>query len=231
MQKGKGMIKAVLIDIDNTLLDFHKCAPLAVKNAFNKYGIAYKEEYAPIFLKINDSLWQEIENGTLTREELFKIRFKRVFSTLDIDFNAEKIETEFRKELFNSAIAVDGAMDMLKYLSVKYKLYAASNGMSDQQINRLKIAGMFDYFTDFFLSEKLGYQKPDKRFFDGVFKALKGILPSEIALIGDSINADIKGGLSCGIFTVWYNHNKNAPSIEIKPNFTIESLSEINKIL
>ncbi len=225
------MIKVVLIDIDNTLLDFNKCAPLAVKNAFVKYGIAYKEEYAPIFLKINDSLWQEIESGTLTREELFKIRFKQVFSALNINFCAEPIETEFRKELFNSAIAVDGAIDMLKYLSAKYKLYAASNGMYDQQINRLKIAGMFDYFTDFFLSEKLGCQKPDKRFFDGVFKLIEGVLPSETALIGDSINADIKGGISCGIFTVWYNHNKTSPLPNVKPNFTIESLSEINKIL
>jgi beta-phosphoglucomutase-like phosphatase (HAD superfamily) len=55
------MIKAVLLDIDNTLLDFNKCSELAIKKSFLEHGLTYTDEVFPTFLRRNDILWKNIE--------------------------------------------------------------------------------------------------------------------------------------------------------------------------
>ena len=143
-------IKAVLIDIDNTLLDFNKGAEIAVEKAFNECGITYKKDYIKTFIEQNDLLWQKIERGELTREGLHKIRFNTIFKVLGITADGIKAETEFRKALFSIAVPVDGALELVRYLSKKYKLYCASNAIYNQQINRLTLSNMHDYFSGFF---------------------------------------------------------------------------------
>ena len=91
------MIKYVFIDIDDTLLDFDKNASLAVEMAFSKVGLNYKQEYGPWFLKINDGLWKMIEKKELTREQLHKIRFKKVLSEFSLVGDGELVEKLFRE--------------------------------------------------------------------------------------------------------------------------------------
>lgn len=225
------MIKTVFIDIDNTLLDFYKSSKKALKSAFHDFEIAYKEEYLAVFHKINDGLWRKIENGTLTREELFKIRFNAVFDALGISADGIGVEKAYRKYLFETAIPVDGAEDILKYLSGKYAVYAASNAIYDQQINRLTKAGLIGYFDGVFVSEKLGFQKPSKEFYDECFKLAGGINPAQTVMIGDSLTADIEGGKNYGMVTVWYNHMKATPSVGVTPDYAVNSLVEIKNIL
>ena len=114
------MIKAILIDIDNTLLDFHSSVVYALEKVFKEFNIPFKDEYVPKFIEINDGLWRKIENNELTREQLFEIRFNTVFKALNIDADGVSVETVFRRELFDSAVLVDGAKEILQYLSSKY---------------------------------------------------------------------------------------------------------------
>lgn len=224
-------IKAILIDIDNTLLDFYESAKYAVGVAFGKVGLDYNEHCFKVFTEQNDLLWQKIECGELTRQGLHQIRFKIIFDVLNLNGNDLKAEEEFRKALFNVAVAVDGAKDLVEHLAKKYKLYCASNAIYNQQINRLKLAGMHDNFEDFFISERIGYQKPTKEFFDYCFSQMGGICPSETIMIGDSLTADITGAKKYGIKSIWYNHLKKENDSDIFPDFSVDSLSQIKKIL
>lgn len=224
-------IKAILIDIDNTLLDFNKGAKTAVGEAFNKCGLSYDERCFNVFSEQNDLLWQRIERGELTREGLHKIRFYTIFNALGISADGEKAETEFRKALFNIAVSVEGALDLVQYLSKKYQLYCASNAIYNQQINRLKLSKMHDYFSGFFISEKIGHQKPTKEFFDFCFANMNGITPSQSIMIGDSLTADILGAKNYGLKSIWYNHlNKENDSL-ILPDYVVKKLSQIKNIL
>lgn len=45
------MFKYVLIDIDNTLLDFNKCAEKAMTNACKACGVGFKKEMPSVFHK------------------------------------------------------------------------------------------------------------------------------------------------------------------------------------
>lgn len=224
-------IKVILLDIDNTILDFNKSAKKAVEIAFNICGLEYNDNTFNVFIEQNDKLWQKIERGELTRQELHKIRFQTIFNVLGIKGDGEKTEIEFRKALFNIAEPVDGALEIVKYLSSKYKVYSASNAIYNQQINRLNIAGMFKYFSGFFVSEIIGHQKPTKEFFDYCFKNLNGIKKEQAIMIGDSLTADILGAKNYGIKSVWFNRKAQKNVQKITPDFTVDNLEQIKNIL
>lgn len=201
------MIKVIFVDIDDTLLSFSGYVKSAMRDGFARFGIAeYKEEMFPVFEEINGHLWRQIERGEITFDELQEIRWNRIFAALGLDFDGVLFEKYFRDYLFDSAIPIDGAMDMLEYLYPKYTLCAASNGPYGQQINRLKVAGMYKYFLDCFISEKAGAQKPTAAFFDYCFGRLRhhgveGLKPSEVMIIGDSLTSDMAGGAAYGMKT------------------------------
>ncbi len=227
------MIKAVLIDVDNTLLDFNLSAEKSIQNAFNKYGLPFTENTFPRFRVINDMLWDKIENGEITRKELHRDRFNIIFNDLGIDFDGYTIEQEFLAQLFNVAIPVDGALETLKYLSSKYKVFTASNALHLQQLNRLTVSGLMPYITKTFISEVIGYPKPSPEFYKVCFDGISPISPDETIMIGDSINADIVGGKNCGLKTIYFNYNKK-PIPEDKRgycDYVVNHLLEIKNIL
>lgn len=225
------MIKTVLADIDNTLLDFDKCAEYAIKCAFNEWKLQYNKRVSEVFFRINNELWNEIEKGTIDRVGLYRVRWLRIFAELGIDVDGQRFELDFVKNLAKSYQTVDGAEELLQYLSKKYTLYAASNGPHAEQLSRLANAGLDGYFKDVFTSERIGYQKPLKEFFYGCFELMNGALPSETIIIGDSVNADIMGGKACGLVTCFFNyrhimHEKNVPA-----DYEVQTLEDIKSFL
>ena len=103
------MIKAVFLDIDNTLLDFDLCVSKAMQDGLARHKIEFREDMFGTFKSVNDALWRRIEEGTLTREELMRVRWKLIFEKLGIDLDGPKFEEYFRAQLHESAIPVDGA--------------------------------------------------------------------------------------------------------------------------
>lgn len=223
-------IKAVFIDIDNTLLDFNKCALWSMQKAFNDYGLSFENSMFDTFNMINNRLWLRIEKGELTKEELYACRWNMIFALIGIDVDGVEFENAFYSYLTESAEPVDGALDLLKYLHGKYLVCAASNASYAQQIKRLNNAGMAEYLDRIFISEQIGFSKPQKEFFERCFEKISPIVPSETVMIGDSLTADIEGGASFGMKTCRYNHNLTNESSDL-PDFTVCSLSEIKKFL
>ncbi len=224
-------IKVILLDIDNTLLDFNEGAKASMKLCFEKFGLEFREDMFPMFLKINDELWHRIEMGTLTKDELHKIRWGLVFAELGIDFDGVTFEHEFLETLKTAARPVEGAFELLEYLSKKYTLCAASNAPYIQQMARLENVGMMKYLEKLFISEKIGYPKPSASFFDACFRELSGISKSEVVIIGDSLSADIFGGIEYGLRTVWFNYGKAEVPKNLSADYVVYSLCEIKNIL
>ncbi len=136
------MLKAVLMDIDDTLLDFGKCAEQAMRIGFAEWGLPYDDSTYATFTRINDGLWLMIERGELTTQQLFEFRWNRIFEALGIQADGAAFEKRFLDLLYETAIPVDGADEICRYLKEKYILCAASNAFHDQQLNRLEMAGL-----------------------------------------------------------------------------------------
>lgn len=201
-------IKAVFIDIDNTLLDFDEGSKASMKDAFLQYGLEYKEEFHRTFLEVNNELWERIERKELTKEGLYKVRWNMIFKRHGIcGVDGETFEKDFHRYMYDSAIPVKGAKDILNYLSEKYRICIASNASYKQQTHRLGLADMLQYADNVFVSEEMGQPKPQKGFFDACFARLENVLPSECVMIGDSITADITGAKEYGMLTCLFDRN------------------------
>ncbi len=223
-------IKAVFIDIDNTLLDFNKCALWSMQKAFEDYGLNFESAMFDTFNMINNRLWLRIENGELTKEELYACRWNMIFALLGIEVDGVEFENVFYSHLTESAVPVDGALELLEYLHGKYLVCAASNASYAQQIKRLTNAGMTEYLDEIFISELIGASKPSREFFERCFEKIRPISPPETIMIGDSLTADIGGGAAFGMKTCLYDHNLTNEHSDL-PDFTVRSLSEIKDYL
>lgn len=225
------MIRFVLLDVDNTLLDFHKSAESAIRHLFEQNGWTCTDDTLAVFHRINNGLWAQLERGEITKEQLYDRRWELIFEVLGIDADGHAFEQRFLEQLAVEAVPVDGALELLKYLAPKYTVCVASNAPHEQQIKRMTHSGLIPYIAEMFTSERLGVSKPDKAFFDACFEVLRPDSLDEVILIGDSISADIMGGNAVGIATCWFNPLGENPPSNCIPTHIVTHLSDILDIL
>lgn len=227
------MIRAVLIDVDNTLLDFDACSKKAIAQAAALHGVDWNPEDYAVFKAVNNRMWQALERGALTREALYRTRFAEIFARLEIDADGPAFEQDYVRFLYDSCEVIDGAREALSYLSSKYPLYVASNALCDEQKNRLSRAGLIAYFRALFTSERVGAVKPEALFFrrclEGIARDIPGIGASEVLMLGDSESADIAGAQAFGFKTCWYN--PDARPATTQPDSEIRTLEAVKALL
>ena len=213
------MVKAVLFDIDDTLLSFDGYVREAMKSGFARFGLCEYDDYMlDVFHKTNSGLWHSLERGELSFEELIKIRWNMIFANLGISADGVEFEKYFREYLFDSAIVIDGAEELLEHLNGRYILCAASNGPYGQQVNRLEKSGLSKYFSHLFISGEIGAQG-------------ESIRPEEMMIVGDSLASDMAGGLGFGMQTCLYNPKHSPIPDETRIDFVVYDLREIKNIL
>ncbi|MBQ4061419.1 MAG: YjjG family noncanonical pyrimidine nucleotidase [Christensenellaceae bacterium] len=222
------MVKYVFIDLDDTILDFKKAENIAIKRTLSKLGIPVSEELCACYSNINMLLWKSLERGEVTRDELRVIRFSRFFEKIGADVSAEVGARTYEGFLSEGHFFIDGAEQLIKELSQIYDLYLASNGITATQRGRIASADIKKYFKNIFISEDIGFSKPDKRYFDACFNMIEGFEPEKAVIIGDSLTSDILGGKNAGIRTIWYAPHGNDDPL---PDRTVLSLKDIPGVL
>jgi YjjG family noncanonical pyrimidine nucleotidase len=225
------MKKIILLDLDNTIIDFNECARHSIMNIFEDLGFHYDESVFDTFITENVKIWKRLERGEIDKPFLRANRWNIILEKLGIEYDGTIIEERFENGVAMGAYPVEGAYELLDYLHPKYDIYIVSNGFRFVQESRVKIGNYGKYFKELFLSEDIGIQKPDIRFFEYCYEKI-GYPPKEdLILIGDSLSADIKGGNNFGIDTIWFNKNSDPTSEAVKPTYTVDKLSEIKNIL
>lgn len=217
------MIKAVLFDIDNTLLDFDAFVRQCLRKGFDRFSLGeYTDRVYEIFAQTNREMWGAIEAGRMTYKDLMQNRFNCIFAQCGIDFDGPTFEAFFCEDLFNNTITMDGAVEILEYLRGRYVLCVASNGPYAQQVNRLRLSGLLPCFSHLFISEQIGYAKPDRAFFLHCLNEL-ALAPDEVLMVGDSYTSDICAAKACGLKTCYLGKGD--------ADWCVRSLWEIREIL
>lgn len=224
------MFKYILFDVDDTLLDFGKCAEFAMRSAFDDFGFYFEHGMFEVFTEINNGLWLKVESGEISKDSLFGSRWFTVFEKLDLVGDGNRFEDRFQKYLNVSSFKIEGADDILDYLSSKFKIFVASNAPSGQQQKRLTFAGLAGFISGYFVSGDFGVSKPSEEFFA---KCLDSIPASaeECIMVGDSLTSDIAGAQSCGINACWFNLKGKTAHDGISPDYIITSLCDLKNIL
>lgn len=222
----------LLADLDNTLLDFTASELSAVSRLLEYFGTFPSKELTDAYSAYNDSLWKRLEKGEITRSQLIDTRFTAFFKDHGINGDGALAASLYEKFLSETAIFIPGAKELLNKCRGKIRVYIISNGTERVQTPRIKASGI-DKMTDgHFISEVVGYNKPDIRYFEKVCAYIPGFITDQALVLGDSLTADISGGISYGLDTCLFDRNGTQNTNEkIKPDYIINELSGLYKIL
>ncbi len=225
------MIKDIFLDLDDTILDFHMAESVALRKTLTHFGLTPTDAMVARYSEINDAQWKLLEIGELTRDEVKLCRFALFFAEYGVKVKPQDARVYYETSLGVGHYFMPGAEKLLQELSGAYQLYITSNGTTSVQNGRIASAGIAPLFSRIFLSEEIGYVKPQKEFFDRCFAQIPNFDPQMAIILGDSLTSDILGGIYAGIRTCWFNPQKFAPRADIKPDFEISSLEEFLPLL
>ena len=227
------MIQTILWDVDATLLDFHAAEKAAILKLFRQFHLGEcTEEMLQRYANINRGYWERLERGELTRDQVLVGRFQEFFEKEELDVSAAPAFNEaYQSSLGDTIVYRDDSYHIIKSLRGKVKQYVVSNGTIVAQEKKLRLSGLGELMDGVFLSEELGIEKPNKAFFDKVFKEIGDMDRDTVLIVGDSLTSDIRGGNNAGIRTCWYNPG-NAALIEgVHVDYEITDLHEVYDLL
>ena len=227
----------ILIDLDRTLWDFERNSRQTMMEMFSEYGLqqlcnADFQTFFDAYHVINAGLWKAYNNGTLTKEYLYVARFSLTLEHFGVENTyalGKKLGDYYVFESPKKTALIDGAEELLRYLKGRgYSLSIVSNGFKEVQFEKMRTSGIDVFFEHVFLSEDIGYQKPDRRIFDHILGELSA-QPAQCLMIGDDINVDIAGARNAGIDQIFCNFTDAKPDFE--PTHTVFRLCDIMSIL
>ncbi len=221
----------ILFDVDGTLLDFDMTEKVALEETCKEYGYECTSEMLESYHHINIECWKKLEQGLIDKKELAFIRFNEFFNKFNMSGDPVEFNTKYRARLGEGAYLIENAVEICENLYGKVDLAVASNGGKDIQYNRLRKVDLEKYFKYLFISEEVGYNKPDIRYFDYIFQKAQIKNPEKVLIVGDSLTADIQGGNLAGIKTCWYNPKNLSNTDNIKIDYTIKNLLELKEIV
>ena len=158
------MITTVLLDLDDTILDFHKAEKEALKKALQKVGVEPTEKLLARYSEINQAQWKKLELGELTQEEVKISRYRIFFEEYGITASPEETAKCYEQNLAYEHEKVDGALELLQELHGKYRLYAASNGTTKCREGVLRNLGLNHILRTFLFQKKSGIINRTKNF-------------------------------------------------------------------
>lgn len=234
--------KFLLFDADNTLFDFTKAEHISFRDTCFACNIRYSEDLYSTYSQINDRLWKRLEKKEVEldfikverfRELLCDIGYNKLMNVLEIDELASEMRDIYMSNLGKQTCLIDGAEELCRELSQKYALYIVTNGVSKTQHSRFDASSIKKYFCGIFISEEIGYAKPDARFFEYVMRNTGGpeSKKSDYLVIGDSITSDYCGAKNAGLDMCLFNPASTAFDETVKPAYTVKKLSELYDIL
>ncbi len=223
--------KTLLFDADDTLLDFGRAEHAALTDTLTDHGLPVTPEIMSRYSEINLSFWKALERGEIEKSRLRVARFEKFCSELGFSVDPLAMADTYTERLSQKSYTLDGAVELSSELSKHYKMYIVTNGLKTIQTRRFAESGLPPYFEKSFISEDMGFEKPDVRYFERLAELIPDFDKETTLIIGDSLTSDMRGGVNFGIDTCWFNpKNKTAPT-DMSLTYEVHSIAEMGKLL
>lgn len=232
------MIRCLLFDVDDTLMDYHQAEMQILRRIFAENGKVPSQAELDDLWEKSWLYWNLRGLHETWREEIQRdyVRLYRNAVTdycaymrrkYDLKQDENALYELFGRYLGEAVTLYDDVLPVLKMLKGYFVLCAASNALSDCQRPRLRAMGI--RFDHIFLSEEMGTIKPAQAFFRKAAQAA-GCETAECMMVGDSLSSDIAGAQKAGMKTCWINRAGRALSGEIRPDAVIQNLHQLLEI-
>ena len=184
------MYRYLLLDFDNTLMDFNETERIALGKTFETlFQKELTAEDTALYHRINDGYWKRLERKEVNREQLKEGRFSDFIKALGLTCEDVML------------VEYPEAEEACRQLSEKYKLYVITNGTTYIQKARYAGTGFQKHMDGIVISDEVGVDKPDPRFFDAVVKLTGDSDARHYLVVGDSLSSDIRFGKNIGADT------------------------------
>jgi putative hydrolase of the HAD superfamily len=141
---------------------------------------------------------------------------------------ARQMSVEYLQILPSKKALFPYAVEIIEYLMNKgYVLHLITNGFEEVQWGKLRNSQIDHYFKHVVTSERAMALKPHREIFEYALN-LAGASKPESIMIGDNLDADIRGAMEAGLDTIFVNHLRE--STELKPTYIIHHLQELEQI-
>ena len=227
------MIKVILWDIDATLLDFLAAEKAAIRTCFSKHNLGEcTDEMLGRYSIINKKYWEMLERGEMSKADILVNRFREFFASEGIETDCEKeFNDSYQVALGDTICFRDNGYELVKKLQGRYRQFVVTNGTFVAQERKLRKSGIGELVEEAFISDLIGFEKPSIEFFDYVFEKIGEYDKNEVLIIGDSLTSDMQGGNNAGIVCCWYNPNHLENTKNVKIDYEIEDLWQLEEIL
>lgn len=227
--------KHLFFDLDHTIWDFDKNAEETLHDLYFKYkfddlfNIPTSDSFIETYTINNHRVWGLYHHGKIDKPTLRYLRFADTFTQLGVD--PSMFPTEFEEEYLaicpTKTNLFPNAHETLAYLQDKYTLHLISNGFKEACEKKLEHSKLSPYFNTIVISEIIGINKPDPRIFEHALQNGQA-LREQAVMIGDNIDADVRGAQNAGIEAIFFN-----PLEVEKPgdvNYMIKDLKELQEL-
>ncbi len=216
------MLKAVLFDLDGTLLDRDTSVKLFIEDQYLRLEKALnhipKDRYIQRFLQLDN-------HGYLWKDKVYS-QMVEEYNITEISWQA--LLQDYKSEFKHYCVPFPGLLELLAELRKKQlALGMITNGYEQFQLENIKSLGIESYFDVILISESEGIKKPDPQIFRRALKKIN-LAPEESIFVGDHLDNDVKAAESLGMIGVWKKNN-NKDNIEIE--YKIEALSDLIRIV
>ncbi|EMC06433.1 YjjG family noncanonical pyrimidine nucleotidase [Streptococcus mutans] len=224
--------KFLLFDLDHTLLDFEAAEDVALTQLLEEAQVPDVQTYKDFYIPMNQQLWQDLTLNKISKKELVNTRFAKLFAHFGQKVDGRTLANRYQNFLNQQGQTLTGAETLLEKLTDEgYRIFGATNGIANIQTGRMANSNIASYFEQVFISDRIGFQKPDKAFYDYIAEDIAYFDYSRALMIGDSLLADIQGGNNAGIDTVWYNPYIKTNETGIRPTYEVNDYKQLLALL
>jgi len=224
----------IFFDLDRTLWDFDQNSQETLTELYYRYNldkfIESPDVFVDIYHDVNLELWDLYRKGEMTKEVLRIRRFQISFDHFRIrdDELASNFGDDYLAISPTKTILVPHTIEILDYLSLRYKLHIITNGFLKTQEIKMENCGLDKYFESLTTSETVGHNKPRPEIFHHALSSVNA-RKKESIMIGDDLSVDILGAKKFGIDQVFLNRDKIVHKDKI--THEIKVLTELLEIL
>lgn len=221
----------VLFDADNTLFDFDAAEAQALDLTLAHYGYPVDDRSRSCYLAVNRDLWARFDKGEVKREWLVVERFAALQRALGGHRDPAEMNAFYLSRLAEAGCLLPGAEELCRRLAPSCTLAIVTNGVASAQRGRFDRSPLKALIPWLFISEEVGYQKPQRQFFDAVLSAMSLPPSARVVVVGDSLAADILGAVNAGLDSIWYNPHGLPGRPDIAPTFEARTFDQISRLI
>ncbi|MYL55030.1 HAD-IIIA family hydrolase [Pontibacillus yanchengensis] len=191
------MVKAVLFDLDGTLLNRDASVKAFIHNQYERFQACLsripKQEYANLFIRLDD-------RGYVWKDKVYQ-QIVEKYSLAGITWEA--LLTDYINHFCEDCVPFPNLVPMLEELRGRgYRLGIISNGKGAFQYNNIKALGIEDYFDIVLISQWEGVKKPNPSIFINALQELN-VNAEDSVFVGDHPEKDILAANMVGMKTIW----------------------------